>query len=64
MLSKIADAAAMCWQSLDDRERMAVAYAAAWVVLWLLVRLREAGREQLKRDLLEELEAADRGSRV
>jgi type II secretory pathway component PulM len=63
LVGKAVDAASMFWQSLDQRERMMLAYAGAWVLVALLGRARQTGREQLKRELLEEL-AADGGART
>jgi len=63
-LSKLVDAASMFWQSLDERERMVVAYGAAWLVLVLVAGAAQRQRERLKAELLEELTADGGRSRV
>lgn len=56
LLGKAADAAQMFWQALDERERMLVAYGAAWLVVALVAGVRHRSRENLKRELRDELE--------
>jgi hypothetical protein len=55
LLAKVADAGSMLWQALDERERMLVAYAGAWVALALLAAAQRRSRENLRRSIIEEL---------
>lgn len=63
LLVKIRNSLELFWDSLDPNERFVCAYALASLAVWLLVHAREAEREQLKRELRDELEAADGGRR-
>lgn len=58
LLGKAADAASMFWQALDDRERMLIVYAGAWLVAMLVVGARKRDREALRREIVEELNGA------
>lgn len=62
-LEPLRTGAAIVWDELDERERMIVVYALAWVVFGVVAALRRRGREQLKQELREELAADAAGSR-
>lgn len=57
LVAKAADAALMFWQSLDQRERALLGYAAVWVVAALVAGARRRERDRMKADILEELVA-------
>lgn len=57
LVAKLTDAASMFWLSLDQRERVMIGYAAAWVALVVFAGARRRDRDRLKRELLEELVA-------
>lgn len=63
VLSKAADAALMFWQALDERERMAVLYVAAWAGFAVLAAIRRRSRDSLRLEILEELTSSVAGSR-
>lgn len=62
LVTKFADAASMFWQALDDRERMLVAYAAAWLLIAFAAGWQSRSRERLKQELREELAASGAAS--
>ena len=55
LLGKAADAALMFWQALDERERMLVLYALAWLLFMLGAAAAQRSRGRLKQELREEL---------
>lgn len=63
VLTKAVDAASMFWQSLEQRERAMLGYAAVWLVVALVAGARRRDRDQLKREIFEELAGAG-GSRI
>lgn len=63
LLVKLRNAADLLWDSLDGQERFVLVYTLLSLAFALLVRARQVEREQLKRELLDELQAADDGRR-
>lgn len=65
IVRKVCNAGELLWDSLDGRERMIVAYAAAWVLFAVGLTWRrrqlERTRRQLVADVLDELHGAARG---
>lgn len=55
---KVLNAAELLWDSLDERERTVVVYAAAWTIVTALLALHQRQRERLKQELLQELTGA------
>jgi len=51
---KITNASELLWDSLDERERMIVVYAAAWTVVVGLLSLRQRSRDRFRRELVAE----------
>lgn len=56
MLAKLTDAASMFWQSLDERERLALVALGCYLVVALGAAIMEDVRASLTRGVLEELE--------
>lgn len=55
IVRKMANAGELLWDSLDHRERVLVAYAAAWVLLLAVFAVQRRSRERFRRELLAEL---------
>ncbi len=55
LLVKLRNAGELLWDSLDSRERMVVAYAAAWVGFAVALSLRQRSRARLRDEIVEEL---------
>ena len=55
LLVKIRNGLELTWDSLDGQERALVLYAVGWLVVMLLAGAARRSREQLRRDILEEL---------
>lgn len=55
LLLKIRNGLELTWDSLDGQERALVLYAVGWLVVMLLAGAARRSREQLRRDILEEL---------
>lgn len=64
LVGKAVDAASMFWQSLEPRERAMLGYAAAWLMVAFVAGARRRERDNLKRELLEEIVAGGAVSRV
>lgn len=55
LLTKIANAAELCWDSLDSQERRVLAWLALYLALTALLALQRRSRERLLQQLREEL---------
>lgn len=58
---KIANAGELLWDSLDSQERTVLLYLAGYLLLMVAAGLRRRSRDNLKRELRDELEAATVG---
>ena len=56
-LEPLRTGAGIVWDELDERERMLVLYALAWVVFAGVAALQRRSRENLRREIVEELAA-------
>lgn len=55
LLTKIRNAAELCWESLDSQERQVLIYVAAYIVFTAWAAWQHGSRERLKRELREEI---------
>lgn len=55
LLVKLRNGAALTWESFNSQERILVMYAAAWLLIMLVSTLVQRSREQMKREIREEL---------
>lgn len=55
LLTKIRNAAELCWDSLDSQERQVLLYLAAYVLFTAWAAWSHGSRERLKRELREEI---------
>lgn len=58
IVRKTLNAAELFWSSLDEGERQVVVYALVWLVASAVAVAGRASRDRLKREILEEIQAA------